>query len=372
MADIANSELRTAYPSALSAATPDLSRDDDIAIAVDIAASTLIAASPPALEAFGVAPGQMFPVSLDSAMPAFARLRSLSSEGMTGDRIETLIFWGPSGDLVVRRWSVQPASDESSVVILRSAPDGDETALREADAAANSSAQTYVDLKDRGLSPDDLARLAHELKTPLTAIAAAAEVMRDERLGDMGNARYLDYARDIHESASHSLAVIARLLSRSDARDADRDRIEAIKLNELVARTIATLQPIAEKRRINLEFEGDDGSPIVTASATALRQILLNLLSNALKFTPAGGDVRAITGYRADGSVFLIVRDTGDGIADATVENALAMADAPIASRPGGGFGIGLPLVCRLVADIGADISFNCEPGKGTVVVISF
>jgi two-component system cell cycle sensor histidine kinase PleC len=222
------------------------------------------------------------------------------------------------------------------------------------------------------MSSDDLARLAHELKTPLTAIAAAAEIMRDERLGDMGNTRYLDYARDIHESAAHALAVIARLLAQGDAREAERDRIEAIDLNDLVARTVATLQPIAAERDITLAFDADDGNPVVSASATAVRQILLNLLSNALKFTPAGGDVRAVTGYLPNGAVFLVVRDSGEGIAELIIRNALAFADGAIAERPGGGYGIGLPLVCRLVADMGARIEFDSEPGQGSVVLISF
>lgn len=226
-------------------------------------------------------------------------------------------------------------------------------------------------LNDGAMTPDDLARLAHELKTPLTAIAAAAEIMRDERLGPMANVRYRDYARDIHESAAHALAVIGRLLGPGGARGVD-DRIEPIDLNDLVARTMATVQPMASELRLRLSFEPGEGRPSVTANATALRQILLNLLSNALKFTPALGEVRVGAGQSSDGRAFLVVRDTGVGIDEASARRALSALEAPIDTRPGGGHGIGLPLVCRLVEDMGAKITFDAAPGGGTVIAVTF
>ncbi len=132
------------------------------------------------------------------------------------------------------------------------------------------------------------------------------------------------------------------------------------------------LQPMASERRLRLGFEPGKGRPAVTASATALRQILLNLLSNALKFTPPLGDVRVGTGQSPDGRPFLVVRDTGVGIDEASVGRALNNAETTIDARAGGGHGIGLPLVCRMVADMGATIQFEGLPGRGTVVVISF
>lgn len=222
----------------------------------------------------------------------------------------------------------------------------------------------------------DLARLAHELKTPLTAIAAAAEIMRDERLGEMGNQRYLGYAADVHDSAQHALSVIAKMLGRDAARVSDDNATSVIDLNALVARTVSTLQPLASERRVTLAFDAQDASPMVTASPTALRQILINLVTNALKFTPSGGDVRVVTGYLDSGATFLVVRDTGIGIDDETARLAISRdgqtSTARLSVRPGGGFGIGLPLVARLVRDIGGDIEIDSAPGKGTVVLVSF
>lgn len=225
---------------------------------------------------------------------------------------------------------------------------------------------------DITLTATDLARLAHELKTPMTAIAAAAEIMRDQRLGAMGNARYLDYAADIHDSAQHALAVIAKLLNSNQTRNDESDHIALLDLNAIVARTVSTLQPLAEQRGLTLLFEPEDADPTVTASATSIRQILLNLLTNALKFTPPGGDVRVVTGYLPNGSVFLVVRDTGEGIEETALARAFSDQPEQQTARSGGGFGIGLPLVRYLIQDMGAAIEFDSAPGKGTVALVSF
>jgi signal transduction histidine kinase len=220
------------------------------------------------------------------------------------------------------------------------------------------------------LDPDYLAHLAHELKTPLTAIAVAAEVMCDERLGSMGNARYLAYASDIHESAHHALDVIASLLTESGKAEETLARLIALDLNAIVARTVSSVQALAETHGLTLAFEGERSKPHVIANPTAIRQILLNLLTNAIKFTPKGGDIRVVTGYLDDGRVFLVVRDTGCGISgELPADSRKESASAPNFSA---GRGIGLPLVRRLVSEMGADLSIDSAPGKGTVVLISF
>jgi two-component system, cell cycle sensor histidine kinase PleC len=226
----------------------------------------------------------------------------------------------------------------------------------------------------------DLAKLAHELKTPLTAIASAAEVMRDERLGPMGTARYRDYASDIHHSATHALSVITNMLRRTpeDTTSSETGVPEAksVHLNALVTKTVATLQPLAAERSITLAPLLTDGDPVVDGDATMWRQIVINLATNALKFTPRGGDVRAVTGYLPDGAVFLAIRDTGAGIAQSDVDAAFEKAADDARSLPtpraGGGYGLGLPLTINLVRELGAQIDFDSEAGRGTVVVVAF
>ena len=194
--------------------------------------------------------------------------------------------------------------------------------------------------------------------------------MRDERLGAMGNARYLTYAADIHESAAHALDVITALLSESAKPDAAIPRLIALDLNALVERTVSSVQALAQSRGLTLVFDAEKSSPHVVANPTSLRQILLNLLTNAIKFTPRDGDVRVATGYLADGRVFLVVRDTGCGMNG----KAVRRPTIPKPNRsPGlGGNGIGLPLVQRLVLEMGAELEIDSAPGKGTVVLIAF
>lgn len=221
------------------------------------------------------------------------------------------------------------------------------------------------------LDPDHLAKLAHELKTPLTAIAAAAEVMRDERLGPMKNGRYLTYAADIHENASHALDVITALLSESGKPETAAPRLIALDLNALVERTVSSVQALAQSRGLTLMFEAEKSRPHVAANPTSLRQILLNLLTNAIKFTPPGGDIRIVTGYLADDRVFLVVRDTGCGMNGKKATEAVEPPEEK--TQPWlTGSGIGLPLVQRLVRDMSAEIEIDSAPGKGTVVLIAF
>ncbi len=224
----------------------------------------------------------------------------------------------------------------------------------------------------RTLPPEDLAKLAHELKTPLSAIAAAAEIMRDERLGAMGNEKYLGYAADIHDSATHALAVIGEMLAAAPLTARQRGAGTGFDLTDLAARTVSSLQPLAAQRSLSLTVDADQSLLPVRANATAVRQILLNLLTNALKFTPPGGEVRVATGYLEDGAVFLVVRDTGDGMTDGALAHAFDDDTETVAVRAGGGRGIGLRLVRRLAAENGADFEIDTQPGRGTVVLVSF
>lgn len=221
--------------------------------------------------------------------------------------------------------------------------------------------------------PHTIAKLAHELKTPLTAIAAAAEIMRDERLGAMGNDKYLGYAADIHSSATHALAVIQDMLALPAAETGHAAApFSAFDLTELAGGTVSSLQPLAQQRQLSLTLDAEPGLTPIQANATAVRQILLNLLTNALKFTPPGGDVRVVTGYLNDGAVFMVVRDTGEGMDEATLARAFDDGPELMTTRFGGGRGIGLKLVRKLAAENGAEFEIDSTPGKGTIVMLAF
>lgn len=240
------------------------------------------------------------------------------------------------------------------------------------------------------------AKLAHELKTPISAIVAAAEIMRDERLGPIENPRYKGYAADIFESARHALYVINNLLEveapeqTQPAAAAPLPMVFAeLDLNAIIESCVSSMRPLAEQAGLDLVAEPEPRLPHVIADATAVRQIALNLISNSVKFTPPGGRIRLSTSYRTDGQVVIEVQDSGRGMTAQEIARAIRSATshspqpgvatetetAPFhgsTRRPGGGLGIGLPLVGALALANGARIDISSEPMHGTKVAVVF
>ena len=209
--------------------------------------------------------------------------------------------------------------------------------------------------------PSHIARLAHELKTPLSANAAAAEIMRDERLGPIGSEKYRGYASDIYDSARHALGVIAHMLeaARGDDTPAQLSFAE-VDLDDLIRGVVSAMMPLAGDAGLVLAAQVGARLPHVVADPTSVRQMLLNLITNAIKFTPAGGEIHVSARYLGDGPVTLEVCDNGPGL-DATAEHAARK-----------GLGLGLPLVRAMAAANGADLVIDSAPGQGTAVRIAF
>lgn len=223
------------------------------------------------------------------------------------------------------------------------------------------------------LPPDLVARLAHELKTPLGAIAAASEIMRDERFGPIGDARYRGYAADIHNSARHALDLIGRMLAERTQQTTEPTlAFVEIDIHALVADVLSGLRPLAEASRLTLAGTLAPRLPHVIADATSLRQILINLLSNALKFTPAGGVIEVTTRQTQGGTLEVEVRDDGEGMADTELARAQGASDAPAAPRAGRGLGIGLPLARALAVANGATLTIASGLGAGTTATLAF
>jgi signal transduction histidine kinase len=222
---------------------------------------------------------------------------------------------------------------------------------------------------------DDLARLAHELRTPISAIAAAAEIMRDERLGAIGNERYKSYASDIFDGAKHALSIIERLLPNAGAASSEplATSIQAVDLNAIAKSAISAMLPLAEKANLQLSSDLQSGLPQLVADPTALKQILLNLLTNSVKFSSPGGKIAVRTWAASDGSISLSISDTGKGMTRREIAAALSPI-RPRAAKPDhlGGMGIGLPLVRTLVEQFRGTLSINSAPGRGTEISIRF
>ena len=233
------------------------------------------------------------------------------------------------------------------------------------------------DRVDGSMTPSsggDFARLAHELRTPLGAIAMLSEIMRDERLGRLDDARYRAYAADIHDTATHAMSVLSAFV---DARFATAGKLPMkfveFELDGLAATTVSALAPLAAASGVALSLICDGHLPRLIGDRRCVRQILDNLISNALKFTPPGGAIIINVGYALGGPMSLAVTDTGDGMTDAELARARAGATAPEPfRRRSAGSGFGLPLVWALAAASGAGLAIESRLGEGTRVVVTF
>ncbi len=219
-----------------------------------------------------------------------------------------------------------------------------------------------------------LAKVSHELRTPLNAVIGFSEIIRDE-LSDMGgHDQRVEYAGLVQESGTHLLNVVNDLLDMSRI-EAAKFEIEPVMFDavEIVEHCVKTLMPTAQKGQIHLSVDPAGGPRPLFADPRAFRQIALNLISNAVKFTPDGGNVTVgITAF--DGSQSLFVRDTGVGIPAEVVPRLgvpFVQADNGL-NRMHGGTGIGLSVVKGLAELHSGSMKITSEVGKGTTVTIQF
>ena len=219
-----------------------------------------------------------------------------------------------------------------------------------------------------------LANMSHELRTPLNAVIGFSEVMESELLGPLGNEQYKTYVHDIHESASHLLSLINDILDIAKIEAGNQELVEEEADPRAV---IASVCRLTHDRcaRAGLRFSSDlpEDLPVIYADERKLKQVLINLLSNATKFTPKGGSI--VLGIRrpADGSLVFSVQDSGIGIA----AEDIALAFKPFAqidsrlNRQFEGTGLGLSLSLGLMRSHGGDLWLESEPGEGTLACCS-
>ncbi len=397
---------------------------DDVAgpaLLVDIDSACLVGGNPAALAALGVAALPPGGLALDRATPALAAIESaarraapypfilwtagasrtlmLRAERLAIDhaRIYLLAMREPvsAGEVASR----SPAATEAAPPPVPSsapAPRNDAEILSEigrrireglgAGAGAakpppprsdKASSETAADAPTpdgpwpgyRVLSERDLATLAHELRTPLATIRAMAEAVRDQKLGPASE-KIIEYAGDIYASAAHALEVLDATLGAA----APEPRIGRIDANHLLAECVSGVRSLAEKAGVRISAAPAARLPQILADERTLKQILLNLLTNALKHTPAGGEIVASTAYRVDGPVRIEVRDTGRGMSEEDVAQIEAETEADRQGAPPAGKagGLGLPLVRRLAAANGAEFGIDSKPGRGTRVFLTF
>lgn len=245
-------------------------------------------------------------------------------------------------------------------------PDADQSS----DASADPGSGVSKPLPKRSY----LQKMAHELKTPLSAIVAASEIMRDEQLGPIGDDRYRRYAADIHDSAKLVLAIVDRMLTQR-SRDAMQQPLEFTEFDPvaLLHATVSTMLPLAERSQIRLALiEPSVKVPRIIADELSMKQILINLITNSLKFTTKGGKVSATVDYDCDGAFSYVVKDTGRGMSEQEIAAALRGEEPDGKTRDGGGLGVGLPLVQKLASANGARFELLSAPDQGTQARVIF
>jgi signal transduction histidine kinase len=199
--------------------------------------------------------------------------------------------------------------------------------------------------------------------------------MMDGRFGPIGNERYRQYLKDIHASGGHLISLLNDLL--------DLSKIEAGKLeltfvsvnvNDLVQQCVAIMQQQANRERVIIRTSLPANLPQVVADARSIRQIVLNLLSNSIKFTGAGGQVIVSTALTDDHEVVLRVRDTGSGMSEKELQTALEPFRSTTTSTRWGdaGAGLGLPITKALVEANQARFRITSQVHDGTLVEVAF
>jgi two-component system cell cycle sensor histidine kinase PleC len=218
-----------------------------------------------------------------------------------------------------------------------------------------------------------LANMSHELRTPLNAINGFSEIMVGEMFGGLGDRRYKEYAQDILSSGQHLLALINDILDMSKIEAGKMNlRFEPLHLQDVVDDAVRLVRNRAESSGLVLESELP-ALPEIEADYRAVKQVLLNLLSNALKFTPHGGRIQVSAELREDAlgeRVRVYVHDTGIGISKADLAR-LAQPFEQIESQHSKtqqGTGLGLALTKSLVEMHDGALELASEPGKGTTV----
>jgi len=232
-------------------------------------------------------------------------------------------------------------------------------------------AKEAAEMADRAKS-EFLANMSHELRTPLNAVLGFSEVMLLEQFGPLGNVRYRAYARDIHDSGSHLLNIINDILDLSKASSGKLELIEDwFDARDVVNSVCRLVQPRIEGKNLLLAVNMPPDDLSIHADQRILRQMLLNLLSNACKFTPPNGRIECSVSIDA-ATISFIVTDTGIGIPPEHLESVLQpfVQVESSTSRQHEGTGLGLALV-KLMAELqGGSLRLDSEMDRGTTASV--
>lgn len=280
------------------------------------------------------------------------------------DTIQFMLIFLVITALAVLTTAVFVSSQKAESVIEKQQEVSLEMASAKASAESESKAKSQF-----------LANVSHELRTPLNAIIGFSEIISSEAMGPINNDQYKEFIKDIHTSGVHLLSLINDILDFSKAEEnklsVDFEQVDVTKLAKMCVRMVL---PRAEQAKVKLTENIPAEHVIAFADSKRLKQVVLNLLSNSVKFTPENGEVGLKLWKNADtNSVNIEIHDTGVGMAAQDLAKALApfgQVDNKL-SRRYEGTGLGLPLTKKLVELMKGKFDIRSEVGLGTTVTIS-
>jgi signal transduction histidine kinase len=220
-----------------------------------------------------------------------------------------------------------------------------------------------------------LATMSHELRTPLNAVIGFSQIMMTETLGPIGSPQYRDYAKDIHDSGVHLLEIINDILDLSKAEagklELDEDWVD---VGDAVTAACRLIGPRAQRAQLSVVERIPANLPPLWADERKLKQILLNLVSNSVKFTPAGGRIEVSACIEPADGLSILVQDTGIGIPSSDLQRVLEpfVQVENSLTRSYQGSGLGLPLAAKMTELHGGKLSIASQLGRGTLVRLAF
>jgi PAS domain S-box-containing protein len=281
-------------------------------------------------------------------------------------RKDGVLIWINENSRLVRDADGQPLYIEGSV---------EDVTERVETSSTLQSAKMDSDMANRAKS-EFLANMSHELRTPLNSIIGFSEIIRDEVMGPIGQKAYWEYARDINNSGQRLLRIINEILDISRIETGERELNESmVDLKKLSEKCIDILGGKIHSAELNLVLEIPDDTPNILGEELAIKQMLMNILSNAIKFTPSKGKITISAEVEDKGSLRFAITDTGVGINESEIESALSpftQLDGSDLSRQNSGTGLGLTLVNALIKMHNGRLELVSQKGIGTTATLLF
>lgn len=241
-------------------------------------------------------------------------------------------------------------------------------------AAAMQQAKEKAEIASRAKT-EFLANMSHELKTPLNAIVGFSESLLSNAFGPIDSPQIREYLKEIHESGGHLLDIINDILDLSRIETGDRQPTDShIDLHRMIENNLRLISKRADAADITITSQIPSEIFGITADERMAKQMLMNLLTNAVKFTPAGGAVELRAALDGDGNLSIAVSDTGIGIAEDQIECVLEpfrQVDGSLARRTNGA-GLGLALVASMMKLHSGTIKITSRLQQGTTVALKF